>query len=292
MATRSTTSGNPLPVSVISTGAVQIHPEHVFGTNKPLYWWILTSRRWLPPRPINVYVIEHPAGLVLFDTGQDRASVTDPRYFPGGPAGLIYRGLAKFRIDPADTLASQLEAAGHSVSDVRKAVLSHLHQDHIGGIRQLTHAELIVSEAEWQDLLKPLPEPRGLLRRHIDLPGLNWRRVRFQPTNDPALAPFTEAFDLMGDGSLILLATPGHTPGSLSLLVRRDGAGALLMVSDLTYAAELIERGQIPGVGDKQQLRATTAKVRELKRNQPRLQILAAHDPGAAEQLRQANTTP
>ena len=110
--------------------------------------------------------------------------------------------------------------------------------------------------------------------------------------NDTALAPFTEAFDLMGDGSLILLATPGHTPGSLSLLVRREGAGALLLAGDLTYAAELLEQGQIPGVGDKQQLRATTAKVRELKRNRPSLQVLAAHDPGAAERLRQANTTP
>jgi hypothetical protein len=64
-------------VSVISTGTVEIHPEHAFGTGKPLYWWLLTSRRWLPPRPINVYFIEHANGLLLFDTGQDRASVTD-----------------------------------------------------------------------------------------------------------------------------------------------------------------------------------------------------------------------
>jgi N-acyl homoserine lactone hydrolase len=64
-------------VSVISTGSVEIHPEHALGTRKPLYWWLLTSRRWLPPGPINVYVIEHARGLLLFDTGQDRASVTD-----------------------------------------------------------------------------------------------------------------------------------------------------------------------------------------------------------------------
>jgi hypothetical protein len=51
-------------VSVVSTGTVQIHPEHPFGTRKPLYWWMLTSRRWTPPRPVNVYVIEHAKGLV------------------------------------------------------------------------------------------------------------------------------------------------------------------------------------------------------------------------------------
>jgi hypothetical protein len=69
-------------VSVISTGTVQIRPEHPYGTRKPLYWWLLTSRQWTPPRPINVYVIEHAKGLILFDTGQDRASVTDDQ-LPG-----------------------------------------------------------------------------------------------------------------------------------------------------------------------------------------------------------------
>lgn len=70
------TAGPVRAVSVISTGSVEIHPEHALGTRKPLYWWLLTSRRWLRPRPINVYVIEHARSLLLFDTGQDRTSRT------------------------------------------------------------------------------------------------------------------------------------------------------------------------------------------------------------------------
>ena len=69
-------------VSVISTGTVRIRPEHPYGSRKPLYWWLLTSRQWTPPRPVNVYVIEHSSGLILFDTGQDRASVTDDDLLP------------------------------------------------------------------------------------------------------------------------------------------------------------------------------------------------------------------
>jgi len=76
-------------VSVVSTGTVRIRPEHPYGTRRPLYWWLLTSRRWTPPRPVNVYVIEHTKGLILFDTGQDRASVTDGGYFPGGVTGPL-----------------------------------------------------------------------------------------------------------------------------------------------------------------------------------------------------------
>jgi hypothetical protein len=83
-------------VSVVSTGTVEIHPEQPYRSRKPLYWWILTSRRWTPPRSINAYVIEHARGLILFDTGQDRASVTDNSYFPGGLTGIIYDRLAPF----------------------------------------------------------------------------------------------------------------------------------------------------------------------------------------------------
>src|SRR5450756_1177497 len=70
--------------SMISPGSVSIHPEHVGPTSKPLRLWLLTSRRWTEPNPINVYGIEHREGLVLFDTGQDRASVAEPDYFPRG----------------------------------------------------------------------------------------------------------------------------------------------------------------------------------------------------------------
>jgi len=69
-------------VSVLSTGTVQIRPEHVGPTRKNTYLWLATSREWTDPRPINTYVIEHRDGLVLFDTGQDRASVTDPELLP------------------------------------------------------------------------------------------------------------------------------------------------------------------------------------------------------------------
>jgi glyoxylase-like metal-dependent hydrolase (beta-lactamase superfamily II) len=124
-------------VSAVSTGTVQIYPEHPFGTRKPLYWWLLASRRWTPPRPVTAYVIEHAGGLILFDTGQDRASVTDDAYFPGGLTGLIYDRLARFDIGEQDTLTAQLGALGYSPADVDTAILSHLHQDHIGGIGEL-----------------------------------------------------------------------------------------------------------------------------------------------------------
>lgn len=283
-------SGDPVrAVSVISTGSVEIHPEHALGTRKPLYWWLLTSRRWLPPRPINVYVVEHTSGVVLFDTGQDRASVTDPSYFPGGPVGVIYDRLARFDIAADETLDAQLGTLGYSAADVDTAVVSHLHQDHIGGLSQL-RGELLISPDEWAELSGFAPEARGFLRSHIDAPGRRWKHVEFTPIDD--LAPFTEGFDVMGDGSMVLLPTPGHTPGSMSMLIRRRELPPLLMVGDLTYEAALLERRQLPGVGTRSVLARTTDKVLALAERLPGLVILPAHDPTAAHRLINASRRP
>lgn len=273
-------------VHVISTGTVDIHPQHAYGSRAPTYWWILTSRKWLRNRPINVFVIEHRDGLVLFDTGQDRSSITDPDYFPGGPLGWFYDRLARFEIGPHETLPAQLDQIGYAVDDVDVAVLSHLHQDHIGGLRHLGGARIVITDREHAMLDDPLDEARGVLSRHIDLPGLDWDRIQFQPLDDPDVAPFTHGVDLMGDRSMILLPTPGHTPGSLSMLVRRPGHDPLLMVGDLTYDADAMEHDHaLPGVGSHRRIEESTGQVLELKRRHPGLRILGAHDPAAQTTL-------
>jgi N-acyl homoserine lactone hydrolase len=272
-------------VSVISTGTVRIRPEHLYGTRKPLYWWLLTSRRWTTPQPVNVYVIEHAKGLILFDTGQDRASVTGTSYFPGAFTGYLYHRLARFDIGVNDTLSAQLATLGYVPADVDTVIVSHLHTDHIGGLGELTSSEVLVSAAEWAELAKPAPELRGFLPSHIQRPGLKWHQVSLEPTDDPTLAPFTESLDVMGDGSLMLLPTPGHTAGSVSLLVRRAARPPLLLAGDLTCGAELLQRGQLPGLGRRRQLAESSRQVLALARQQPGLVVLPAHDPTAAQRL-------
>jgi len=270
-------------VRALSTGTVRIRPEHVASNGTPELWWLLTSRRWTEPLPINVYVIEHRDGLVLFDAGQDRASVVDPEYFPKALRG-IYSRLAQFTIAQEDTLPVLMDRAGYSIRDVRKVVISHLHQDHIGALGELAHAELYVSEEEWQTMRAPFPELSGVLRDHIDLTGLTWKRIAFSPSS-AAPFPFAAAHDLMGDGSLVLIPTPGHTPGSMSLLVRDGDATPLLLCGDLTYSCELLQQGVVPGVGNARQLRESSRRVLELEKHVGTLEILAAHDSTAAPRL-------
>jgi N-acyl homoserine lactone hydrolase len=275
-------------VAVVSTGAVSIRPEHVGPTRKSQTHWLLTSRRWTQPLPINVYVIEHKSGLVLFDTGQDRASVTDPGYFPSGILGRVYSRLAKFTIGEGDTLTAQLASAGFDIADVTTVIISHLHQDHIGGLRELTHARILVSAEEFATLDQPKPAMHGLLLSHLRLPGVQWSPFEMTELDDPGIRPFTQEYDVFDDGSLVILPTPGHTPGSISLLVRRPGLPPLLLVGDLTYDIALMETGGVPGSGDQKRMRATSALVAQLAQRQPGLVVLAAHEPTSAARLAEA----
>ena len=86
---------------------------------------------------------------------------------------------------------------------------------------------------------------------------------------------------------MIVLPTPGHLPGSVSLLVRRGDRPPLLMVGDLTYDVGLLMQDNVPGTGNAALLRETYAKVRALKEQMPDLVILPAHDPTAASKLAQ-----
>jgi len=179
------------------------------------------------------------------------------------------------------------------VEDVNTVVFSHLHFDHIGGIADVLNADFLVSRDEWQQLSEPNPERDYFFRTHIQLPGAKWRPIDFTATEDPLLEPFGGCYDVMGDGTLMLLPTPGHTVGSLSMLVRSDDRPPLLLIGDLSYAVELLMRDQLPGIyADKSQLQASFAKVRDLKAQLPELVILGSHDPAAADLLQDALGTP
>lgn len=203
-------TGSIRSVATFSTGRVQIHPQHVHGARLPALSWILFSRSWDDWRPIHVFVVEHEKGLALFDSGQDPASVRDPDYYPSSRfMRLIYSRLARFEIGPQDTVTVGLRSLGYEVRDVRYVVLSHLHQDYIGGLGELTAARFVVAEREWEAMKAPRAETAGYLPRHTDLPNATWTKVVFGSTADAGLSPFAAAHDSSGTARSSSCSLPG-----------------------------------------------------------------------------------
>ena len=272
---------------VLSSGTAEQHPEHRSGSVLPQLWWVLTSRRWVQV-PVSYFVIGHRDGPVLFDTGLDPAIVSDPGYISQWIGRFLFRRIFRMNLSEEDRLDRKLAAIGVDAKSIQYAVISNLHFDHVGGIDQIPQARLIVSEREWAVLSKEHPEREWVLREHIELPEARWRPIPFEATDDPLFEDFEGVHDVAGDGSMMLLPTPGHTPGSLSMLIRNEGWAPILLVGDLTYEAALLERDITPGTGNARVLKETYAKVRRLRDRLPGLVIVPSHDPAASDTIARA----
>ncbi|MCK0103252.1 N-acyl homoserine lactonase family protein [Pseudohalocynthiibacter sp. F2068] len=274
-------------VHVLNCGSAEQHEEHRYGSRKPQLWWVFLGRSWVPV-PLQCFLIDHRDGVVLFDTGIDPAIMSDKRYIKQAIGRFLLPRIFRLQVKETDRIDRVLSTAGVASSDIHKAVISHLHFDHVGGIALIPQADLLVSAREWAILSEPHPEREWTLREHIEIPAAKWRQISFEPTDDPLFEGFDGIHDVVGDGSMILLPTPGHTAGSMSMLIRQDGWDPILLVGDLTYEAALLEDDIVPGTGDREALCASFAKVRRLKQCLPGLTVVASHDFGAEESVSRA----
>jgi glyoxylase-like metal-dependent hydrolase (beta-lactamase superfamily II) len=177
--------------------------------------------------PVNAYAVEHPAGTCLFDTGQT-ARATRPGYHPWWHP---YLRLARFELDEADEVGAQVDPA-----TVRWVVLSHLHTDHVGGIGAFPHAEVLVSRIEWERAAGWRGRLRGYVPQHWPA-GLH-----------PTLVDLPAEHDVAGDGRLLMVPLPGHTPGHAGLVVD----GETLLAGDARSVPEGIVtlRAHAGGAGE------------------------------------------
>ena len=171
-------------IRVLHTGHAEQHKEHRYGSKLPPLWWILFSRNWVP-LPLQCFLIEHRDGPILFDTGIDPAILSDKGYIKQAVGRFLLPRIFRLHITGSDRIDHVLANAGVAASEVRTAIISHLHFDHVGGIAQIPQADLLVSAREWAILSDPHPEYEWILREHIEIPDAKWRQITFEPTDDP-----------------------------------------------------------------------------------------------------------
>jgi glyoxylase-like metal-dependent hydrolase (beta-lactamase superfamily II) len=125
------------------------------------------------------------------------------------------------------TLAAQLDQIGVKPSDIRAMAVSHTHPDHIGNIEMFPTAMLYAQKAEYE------------------WPGLN-NQPRFKPEHPVTLLEGDH--DVLGDGSLVILSTPGHTPGHQSLLVKLPKTGEVLLSGDAVHFQSNWDNRRVPAL--------------------------------------------
>ncbi|MCP3934159.1 MAG: N-acyl homoserine lactonase family protein [Actinomycetia bacterium] len=179
--------------------------------------------------PVAGWLIEHRHGLALFDTGMH----ADLQH----TTARIGRNAEVFKPDfkPGEELTAQLSRHGIHPGDVAHVILSHLHFDHAGGTCEIPDARLVVQRAEWE---------AGHNQQLVDA-GV-YTPDDYDLGHDVQLIDGTH--DLMGDGSIVCIPTPGHTPGHQSLRVELD-SGPVVLAADCIYFQRMLDTMTVPRFG-------------------------------------------
>lgn len=270
-----------IKISVIHTGKVYVSPALPFKdavkNPNPLQLSLISlygrrNRIWLP---VSAYLIEHPQGLLLFDTGWHREVSPNGEY--DRIAQVKHMGVGHFLLNQAilpkgEALVEQLAEKNISPKDIDCVIMSHLHIDHASGLRQLVGAKkFLVSKAELDDTKKfPIRYVSSMWN------GINFETFDFEET---AEGPVGKSFDLFGDGSIKLINIPGHTSGLVAMKIS-NGDKFVLLFSDGGYAEKSWREEIPPGTALDENLALKSLKwIAKVSKMSNCVDSLANHDP-------------
>jgi glyoxylase-like metal-dependent hydrolase (beta-lactamase superfamily II) len=174
----------------------------------------------------NCYLIQHGERLFLWDSGMSDAIADKPEGVSSA-SGLLTMWVRK-------TLASQLRTLGIAPTDVTDIAFSHFHSDHVGNANLFTSAKVYIQEPEYEAAFGPNASKFGFA------PPL-YEKLKSNPT-----VKLNGDHDVFGDGSVLILSTPGHTPGHQCLLVRLPERGAVVLSGDMVHFEENWRERRVP----------------------------------------------
>lgn len=266
-----------MKLHAIQTGSVRIKTAQVQGRGHGLCrrLGVFADRDWTGWLPTYAWVIDHPDGVIVVDTGQGTHLLESARSLHP-----YRRWEVMFRIEPGEEIGPQLRAHGIGPRDVKRVVLTHLHIDHDGGLAHFPHSEILVSRGE----LRTADGWLGRLRGYLPNRWPSWFSPVPLDLADGPFGPFATSRRLTDAGDVVAVATPGHTADHLSVIVEGE-AITYMLAGDTSYDEWLMLAGQIDGVcADEAMSRATLRAIRVLAMDRPTV-YLPTHDPDSAERL-------
>jgi glyoxylase-like metal-dependent hydrolase (beta-lactamase superfamily II) len=195
------------------------------------------------------WLIKHGSEWLLWDTGVPESALNDPRGWSTLPRLIVYH------LDR--TLTDQLAEIGLKPRDIARVAISHTHGDHIGNMDLFPNSTILMQRAEYS-WINSGNGPNDNVNQLIVLA----RKLLGIPKNLQLIDGDTDVFS---DGSITLVSTPGHTPGSQSLLVHLKNSGFIILSGDVVHLKENFEKNTVPSLNtDKAESIASMEKIRQM----------------------------
>lgn len=273
-----------MTIQAIQTGRVKITHSWRQGRGSGIGRIVhsLFDRSFTEWLPVYAWLIEHPEGLIVIDTGIT-ADANKPVWFP--PHMRLVQQAATFDMSADQEIGPQLARLGYSCSDVRWVVMTHLHQDHDGGLRHFPHAEFLVSRAEWN----AAAGLKGRLGGYLNHRWPAWFQPKVVDFPSERFGPFTGCYTFTKAANVHLVPTPGHSAGHLSVILFDDDL-AFVFAGDSSYSEELLLAYKIDGIGVDPDVQRDTYRRLLTFAKHHRVVYLPSHDPDSASRLQRRTT--
>lgn len=268
-----------MDIHAIQTGsvAVKTRQREGVGTGRRRFLNMLLDREWTEPLPILAWVIAHPEGVIVVDTGETSRASEDG-YFPGWHP--YFRIGVREDVQPEDEIGRQLLNIGIDASDVRWVVMTHLHTDHAGGLHHFKDSEILVTPRELEDA----SGRRGRVRGYVNNRFPDWFSPIPVEFGDAPIGPFPSSMALTRAGDVHLVPVPGHTPGQMAVLIDVSDV-AVFLAGDSSYTEDLMVRGAVDGVSPSDaEAKLTLERIRSLAAARS-VVYLPSHDPESVARL-------
>lgn len=229
-------------------------------------------------------LIQHPKGNFVFDTGLGSEI---EEQFHNNVTSFMDKQFFKFT--KVESLREALIKNNFNIDSVDFIIASHLHNDHVGGIKDFPKATILTTIEEYNYAMSEEAHAPTYYKEQYNESTIKWDFIDFK---EKPYQVFSRSYDVFDDGTIVLVPLPGHTKGSIGMFVNLQSGKQYFFIGDLTWALEAIE---IPSEkqrimrkkvdNDRDIINESIVLVHHLLKKTPKLKVIPSHDFNAQKSI-------
>lgn len=259
-----------IKVHAIQTGKVKVKQFQVTGAANQFsrLWQLLFTKRWSEWLPVYCWLVEHPDGPFLIDTGEISA-VHEQGHLPDS---LVFKASVLYDVKREDEVDRQLAKLGYRPEQIKAVYLTHMHSDHVDGVYHFPGAKVFVAKPVYELAMSDKGSGAGYLKKNLPA----WFAPEIFDFDGGPFETFQSSRELLSDGSLVAVPMPGHSSGHTGYILKTE-MGNYVFSADATGNGETLESGVPFVILDNDEAHDSVSRLREYARRDG-VTVLCTHD--------------